>query len=71
MIGLSKCNSVIVFYVLSVKMVTTCASYGCSNRAKRGSKVKLHKFCSIKRADLGQKGILAMKGKEFMKSATA
>ena len=62
------CDSVIVFYVcvlyvLIVKMVATCAAYGCSNRAKHGSNVKFYKFPTIKRADLRKKWILAMKRK--------
>ena len=52
-------------------MVTTCAAYGCRNRAEDGSKVKFHKFPSIKRADLHTKWILAMKRKDFKPGASA
>ena len=41
-------------------MVSTCAAYGCNNRAKRGGTVRFHKFPSIKRADLSKKWTLAM-----------
>ena len=62
---------VYVFYVLTAKMVTTCAAYGCKNRANHGSKVKFHKFPSIKKVDLRKKWILAMKRKEFKPGASA
>ena len=70
------CDSVIVFYVyvfyvLTAKMVTTCAAYGCKNRANYGSKVKFHKFPSIQKADLPKKRNLAMNRKEFNPSPTA
>ena len=55
-------------FCLSVKMVTSCAAYGCYNRAKKGSRVKFHKFPSIKRADLRKRWIHAMKRKGFQPS---
>ena len=49
-------------------MGTTCAAYGCTNRGKKGSTVRFHKFPSIKRADLRKKWTLAMKRKDFSPS---
>ena len=46
-------------------MGTTCAAYGCTNRGKKGSTVRFHKFPSIKRADLRKKWTLAMKRKDL------
>ena len=51
-------------------MGTTCAAYGCTNRGKKGSTVRFHKFPSIKRADLRKKWTLAMKRKDFSPSAS-
>ena len=51
-------------------MGTTCAAYGCTNRGKKGSTVRFHKFPSIKRADLRKKQTLAMKRKNFNPSAS-
>ena len=51
-------------------MGTTCAAYGCTNRGKKGSTVRFHKFPSIKRADLRKKWTLAMKRKNFNPSAS-
>ena len=55
-------------FCLSVKMVTSCAAHGCYNRAKKGSRVKFHKFPSIKKADLRKRWIYAMKRKGFQPS---
>ena len=52
-------------------MGTTCAAYGCTNRGKKGSTVRFHKFPSIKRADLRKKWTLAMNRNNFNPSASS